>query len=83
MLQYKDLRILDAWLRPSRTSQPDTRTIIKYSRRVDTNRDLAPTRQQRQIAAHQARIEFCSGAEELAGAFIERHVTKPGGGRAG
>src|SRR5215469_10175115 len=44
---------LDAWLRPSRTSQPDTRTMIKYSRRTDTNRDLASTRRQRQIAVHQ------------------------------
>jgi hypothetical protein len=29
------------WLRPSRTSQPDTRIMIKYSRRKDTNRDHA------------------------------------------
>ena len=44
---------LDACLRPSRNSEPDTRTMIKYSRRTDTNRDLAPTHRQRRIAAHQ------------------------------
>jgi hypothetical protein len=42
----------DAWLRPSRTSQPHTRTMTKYSRRKDTNRDHAPAHQPSQIAAH-------------------------------
>jgi hypothetical protein len=37
--------------RPSRTSQPNTRTMIKYSRRTDTDRDLAPTRLPSQIPA--------------------------------
>jgi len=38
----------DAWLRPSRTSQPTIRIIINYSRRADTNRDHALTRRPRQ-----------------------------------
>src|SRR5215468_5103074 len=33
----------DAWLRPSTTSQPKTRIIIRYSRRTGTSRDLAAT----------------------------------------
>ena len=50
---------LDAWLRPSRTSQPNTRTMIRYSRRTDTNRDLAPTRGQAkpQVTAPEASSE--------------------------
>ncbi len=36
---------LDAWLRPSRTSQPKTRSVIKYNRRKDTGRDhVSPSR---------------------------------------
>jgi cell wall-associated NlpC family hydrolase len=31
-------------LRPSRTSQPNTRTVIKYNRRTNTNHDLVSTR---------------------------------------
>ena len=34
---------LDAWLRPSSSSQPKTRIMIRYSRRRDTNRDPALT----------------------------------------
>src|SRR5262245_48813401 len=34
----------DAWLRPSRTSQPKAWIIIKYSRRASTNRDHALNR---------------------------------------
>src|SRR2546422_228086 len=49
---------LEAWLRPSRTSQPNTRTMIKYKRRTDTNRDLAPTRRPRQTAAHRPASSF-------------------------
>src|SRR2546430_3865861 len=52
---------LDAWLRPSRTSQPKTRIMIRYSRRTDTNRDLAATHTTGQTAAHGACIEFWSG----------------------
>src|SRR5271166_3304713 len=44
--------------RPGRTSQPNARTMIKYSRRTDTNRDLASTRPPSQIAAHNAYTEF-------------------------
>ncbi len=33
MPQHHDLRVLDAWLRPSKSSQPNTRTVTKYSRR--------------------------------------------------
>src|ERR1700746_460535 len=33
----------DRWLRPSSTSQPNTRTKIRYSRRTGTNRDHAAT----------------------------------------
>ena len=43
---------LDAWLRPNKTSQPNTRIMNKYSRRTDTNRDRASTRPSRQIAGH-------------------------------
>ncbi|MFE0153527.1 hypothetical protein ACFWY5_40760 [Nonomuraea sp. NPDC059007] len=32
---------MDAWLRPSNTSQPNTRIEVRYSRRTDTDRDLA------------------------------------------
>src|SRR6266568_3402865 len=48
----------DAWLRPSRTSQPNTWTMTKYIRRTDTNRDHASTRPSRQIAGHGPRVEF-------------------------
>src|SRR5256885_7977735 len=61
---------LDAWLRPSRTSQPKTRIMMRYSRRTDTNRDLAATHTTGQTAAHRACIEFWSGtgpAEWLTG----------------
>jgi hypothetical protein len=34
---------LDAWPRPSRTSQPNSRIVIQYSRRQDTGRDHAST----------------------------------------
>ncbi len=40
------------------------RIVIKYSRRTDTNRDLAPTRRSCQTAAHGPCIEFCSGTGE-------------------
>jgi hypothetical protein len=49
---------LDAWLRPNKTSQPNTRIMNKYSRRTDTNRDHASTRPTRQIAGHGPCIEF-------------------------
>ncbi len=52
--QWRSTRIsasFDAWLRPSRTSQPNTRTMIRYSRRADMNRDHAPARRTCQIAA--------------------------------
>lgn len=32
---------VDAWLLPSRTSQPNTRTMIRYSRRMGANHDHA------------------------------------------
>src|SRR2546430_1964635 len=48
----------DAWPRPRKTSQSKTRTTAKYSRRTDTNRDLALTRRTRQIASSQTCIEF-------------------------
>jgi hypothetical protein len=48
----------DAWLRPSRTSQPNTLTMTKYIRRTDTNRDHASTRPSRQIAGHRPCVEF-------------------------
>src|SRR5437773_1563291 len=57
---------LDAWLRPSRTSQPKTRIMIRYSRRTDTNRDLAATHTTGQTAAHGACIEFWSGTGRFA-----------------
>ena len=50
MAQDEDLDVLGAVGQASRTSQPNTRTMIKYKRRTDTNRDLArncPTRPNR------------------------------------
>ena len=54
---------LDAWLRPSRTSQPKTLNIIKYSRGTGTSRDLAATHLPRQIAAPRphAGLWSCTG----------------------
>ena len=43
---------LDAWLRPSSTSQPKTRTMIRYSSRTHMNRDPAATYPSGQTAAH-------------------------------
>jgi hypothetical protein len=48
----------DAWLRPSRTSQPNTRTMTRYSRRTGTNRDLASTCWPGQTAAQRPCAEF-------------------------
>jgi hypothetical protein len=48
----------DAWLRPSKTSQPNPRITIKYRRRTDTNRDLAASRPPGKIAGHVPRAEF-------------------------
>ena len=56
--QHMISAFFDAWPRPSRTSQPDIRTMIRYSRRTDTNRDHAPTRRPRQIAGHRPCTEF-------------------------
>jgi hypothetical protein len=49
---------LDAWLRPSKTSQPNTLTVIKYTRRTDTNRDLAAGHPLGQIAGQVPSAEF-------------------------
>jgi hypothetical protein len=49
---------LNAWLRPSRTSQPKTRTMTKYSRRKDTNRDHASTPPRTPTAAQSPRAKF-------------------------
>jgi hypothetical protein len=47
----------DAWLRPS-SSQPKTRTMIRYRRRRDTNRDPAPACPSGQTAGHSRCVEF-------------------------
>jgi hypothetical protein len=52
---------LDAWLRPSRTSQPDTRTMIKYSRRKGMDRDHVPALPRTPTAAQRLCAEFWSG----------------------
>jgi hypothetical protein len=52
---------LDAWLRASSTSQPKTRTMIRYRRRSATDRDLAPTRPFTQTAGQHRCDEFWSG----------------------
>src|SRR6266478_246238 len=69
---------LDAWLRPSRTSQPKTRIMIRYSRRTDTNRDLAPTRSFGQTAAHGPCIEFWSATGSSLRAGRIRVRSRPG-----
>jgi len=61
---------LDAWLRPSKSSQPNTRTVTKYSRRKDTNRDHAPTRQPRQIAAQRSCTEFWGGTRTYSYPYV-------------
>jgi hypothetical protein len=40
-----------AWWRPSRTSQPNSRTVIKYNRRTNPNCDLVST-------THPAKSQF-------------------------
>jgi hypothetical protein len=56
--------------------------MIRYSRRTDTNRDLAATHTTGQTAAHGACIEFWSGTgpvlefEELLKVFFADHGTK-------
>src|SRR5207247_4543268 len=49
---YVTTSSLDAWLRPSSTSQPKTRTMIRYSSRTHMNRDPAATCPSGQTAAH-------------------------------
>jgi hypothetical protein len=53
----------DAWLRAS--SQPKTRIMIRYRRRKDTNRDLAPTRPSDETAGQHHCDEFWSGTSCL------------------
>ena len=52
---------LDAWPRPSRSSRPKTRIMIRHRRRRDTNRDPALTRSSDQTAVHSLNVEFWSG----------------------
>jgi hypothetical protein len=49
---------LDASLRPSSTSQPKTRTMIRYSSRTHMNHDLAATSPSGQAAGHSTCGEF-------------------------
>ena len=58
---WRSIRIsasFDAWLRPSSTSQPNTRTMIRYSRRTSTNRDHSSACRPDQTAAQRACAEF-------------------------
>ena len=57
MAQHENLRVLGC-LAPAEQDQPDTRTMIRYSKRKDTNGDLALTRSPGEIAAHGPCTEF-------------------------
>src|ERR1035438_7971273 len=54
---------LDVWLRPNKTSQPNTRIMNKHSRWTDTNRDHASTRpsRQSQVTGHASSSEAVQG----------------------
>jgi hypothetical protein len=47
---------LEAWLRPGSTSQPKTRTMIRYSSRTHMNRDPAATYPSGQTAAYSTAV---------------------------
>src|SRR5260370_31775719 len=75
---------LDAWLRPSRTSQPRTRTMMKYSRRKDMDRDHASTpygHQPEQLNSHVAGSEAVQGNltaqdEDLVPKYLDLRVLR-------